>query len=71
LMTTPGETKVYHVAGFVFTADFDSGNLGGVALEEEREGEEVGEEEEEGGRGELITPTLRPSTSTLQVRILT
>jgi hypothetical protein len=69
-MTTAGETKVYHVAGFVFTADFDSGNLGGVALEEEREGEEVGEEEEE-GRGELITPTLRPSTSTLQVRILT
>jgi hypothetical protein len=53
----------YHVGDFVFSADFDSGNLGGVSLDEEEEGEE-----EATAASRDLSPTLRPSTSTLQVR---
>ena len=56
---TTANGQEYHVGGFIFTAGFDSGNLGGVALEEEDEDEEVV------AAGRDPSPTLRPSTSPL------
>ena len=51
---TTANGQEYHVGGFIFTAGFDSGNLGGVALEEEDEDEEVV------AAGRDPSPTLRP-----------
>jgi hypothetical protein len=64
---TESSGKEFHVGGYIFTAGFDSGNLGRVALDED---EEEDEELCGGSSSRDISPTLRPSTSTLQVLVL-